>query len=625
MCGICGIWNYRTGSPIDRQILKMMMAAMKHRGPDDSDIYVNSSGSMGLGFQRLAIIDLSKDANQPLSNEDGSLRVVFNGEIYNYPLLRKALEENGHHFRSNSDTETIVHQYEDDGPDCVKRFIGMFAFGVWDSTGNRLLLARDHVGKKPLYYFDDGVRLVFASELKALLQDQSIPRELDLNCLMEYLRFGYVGSPKTILQGINKLPPGTLLLHRGYTFEVRRYWDWINSFKQEINADENEYIDLIREHLRQAVKDRLHSDVPLGAFLSGGIDSSAVVAIMADLCKQRVKTFSIGFEDQAFSELSYARIISQAFNTEHHEYVVKPELIEEILPRLIRQLDEPFGDSSMLPTYYLAKMAHQEVTVCLSGDGGDEAMAGYPRYGWMLDHRLPGRIPLSIRRALLSFPLKLVPAHIKGWRMIHRQVVSEDVRYALGMETFNNGQLASLFSNGRLDNTDNGGSFLLNFAKRAEKLDALSQMQYIDLMTYLPEDLLTKVDRMSMLNSLEVRSPLLDVRFLNLAARIPADMRLKAGECKYIFKRAFDGVLPKTIIARNKMGFTIPGTSWLNGKISEYVREVLSDRIIKQRGIFRNDVVQRLLRTQNGLSSYRWDHIWSLLVFELWCQEYLKP
>lgn len=625
MCGICGIWNYTTSEPVQPGLLRAMTSSMHHRGPDDEGWYTDDSCGIGLGFRRLSIIDLSPAGHQPMCNEDESVWIVFNGEVYNFLDLRPGLEARGHSFRSRTDTEVLIHQYEERGPAWVEDLNGMFGLALWDGRERRLVLARDRVGKKPLYYYDDGYRIIFASELKALVCDPSVPRQLDAEAVAEYLSLGYIGSPRTIFRGIRKLPPAHVLVHQGGRATVRRYWDWLPAFQPDTALSEEAWHEQLRETLREAVKIRMISDVPLGAFLSGGVDSSAVVATMAELSNRPVKTFSIGFEHQEFNELPYARMVVAQAHTEHREYIVQPENIADILPRLAHQLDEPFGDPSALPTYYVSKIARQDVTVCLSGDGGDEALAGYDRYAFALSEAWVDRIPHWLRLTALTLPTQFLDPNMKGLRRASRWLHQADGRYAFAMEIFNPPRALRALAPDFAYAVSPSPPFLAQHLRRAAHLDHLSRIQYLDSVSYLPEDILVKVDRTSMLNSLETRCPLLDYRFLELAAHIPSGLRLRNGQGKYVFKQALRGLVPDGVLDRPKMGFGIPGEHWLAGDATAFVQDVVLSQRMEQRGIFQMDYIKSLVTGGTSLlyRSDTWSQLWLVLIFELWCRAYL--
>lgn len=624
MCGICGVWNYQTNELVDRDLVQRMTSTLAHRGPDDSGVYFEDTCGVGLGFRRLSIIDLSHAGCQPMSNEDGSVWIVFNGEIYNFLSLRTELKARAHTFRSSTDTETVIHEYEELGTDCLRNLNGMFAFAIWDANRQRLLMACDRVGKKPLYYLDDGQRLVFASELKAILADHSIPREVDYTALSEYLALGYVPAPRTIFRDIHKLPPGHIMVLEKGKAVTRRYWDWLPAFSADFARSEEEWIEMLQALLQTVVSERLISDVPMGVLLSGGVDSSAVVAAMAELGHRPIRTFSIGFEDEECSELPYARLIAQRFGTEHHEETVQPGHVRELLPRLVLQFDEPFADYSALPTYFVSKMARQHVTVALSGDGGDEALAGYNRYAQMMCETGFDKMSLTLRQALMAIPAKLLPSGRPGRRFAQRMRVSFNQRYAFCMRGLSEEQICALIRRDVAVHLERDGNSCISAAmQNAGALDQVSRMQYADSVTYLPGDILVKVDRMSMANSLEIRSPFLDYRFLELVATIPSQLRLRGNRGKYIFRKAMRAWLPDEILERPKMGFGFPLRDWFRDSLAGYAMDVFTDPVVKTHGLIDPKSATRLVRMHQ---SGKWDlgvPLWTLLVLEVWRQNYL--
>ncbi len=623
MCGICGVWNYGTRAPVDRDVLGRMTEAMHHRGPDDRGVHVDDAAGIGLGFRRLAIVDLTAAGRQPMANEDGTVWLVFNGAIYDFPALRDGLEARGHVFRSRTDTEVIVHAYEEHGPACVEHLNGMFGLALWDAPRRRLMLARDRIGKKPLYYYDDGRRLVFASELKALLCDPAVPRELNWPGVGEFLALGYTAGAQCITAGVRKLLPGHRLICANGRVVTERYWDWLPAFRRTDGArSAADWVAATREMLEACVRSRMTSDVPLGAFLSGGLDSSAVVAAMAAASPHPVKTFSIGFAEAAFDERPYASEVAAAFGTEHHELVLRPEGAAELLPRLVRQYDEPFADASAVPTYYLAKLARAHATVCLSGDGGDEACAGYDRYAQGVREMAADWIPSPLRRLLLR-PLAALPIGVPGRQLARRLMLEPAQRYLDAMRQMPREQCDALLTPAAAQRIAGDGVGAIREAmEQAADLDPLSRMQYADGRVYLPDDILVKVDRASMLNGLEVRCPLLDFRFLALMAAAPAHLRSAGGRGKHLLREAMRGVLPDRVLSRPKMGFAVPLAAWFRGDLGAFARAVLLDRRTAARGIFRLPALEQLLRAQRSrerLSPY----IWTALVFELWCRAYL--
>ncbi|NOT34458.1 MAG: asparagine synthase (glutamine-hydrolyzing) [Candidatus Eisenbacteria bacterium] len=620
MCGIAGVFHYRSDAPADRGLLQRQALAMRHRGPDDSDVWID--GPVGLAHRRLAIVDLSPGGHQPMPNEDESLWVTYNGELYEWPEIRSTLAARGHRFRGSSDTEALLHLYEEHGDELLHHLRGMFAFGLFDRNRRRLLIARDRLGIKPLYWHDDGQRLVFASELKALLLDPSVPRDLDAQAIAEYLTFQYIPSPRTPWRGVFKLPPAHRLICDANGPRVERYWSL------PIEPDRGHSAEYYRERLRallsEAVRLRLVADVPLGAFLSGGIDSSAVVALMQQAVGSPVKTFSIGFEGfPGGDELEHARRVARHIGTDHQEYVVRPDAAE-VLPRLLWQCDEPFADASIIPTYYVSEMARRSVTVALSGDGGDEAYGGYVTYPWARSLAALDDIPLPLRRAL--------ERGTRGWppgsslrRKLRRLALSVGDRHLEAMSFFPpeelNRVLSREFTSG-LAGHDPYAAHRLKHAAAAAAVGDLPALLNLDTQTYMVDDVLHKVDRASMLTSLEVRVPLLDHKVMEFVAGIPFEYKLRGDTTKWILREAVRDLLPPEILARGKQGFGVPLGHWLKGDLGDLARELLLDSRSSRRGWFEAREVERLLRGP-GEDERRDRKVWALLCLELWAQCYV--
>ncbi len=634
MCGIAGILDIKRKP--ENHVILGMTGIMRHRGPDGEGIYID--GPVGLGHRRLSIIDINTGA-QPMSNEDGSVWITYNGEVYNFMELRNELESRGHKFRTKSDTETIIHAYEQYGEDCVKKLRGMFAFCIWDAKKKSLFLARDRLGKKPLYYFYDKSRFVFASEIKAVISDKRIKRELDLSAVSDYFTYQYIPFPKTIFKNIYKLPPGHFMTVQQQlpeqagevSINIRQYWDI--EYNPDYSVSEHDWVDGLREKLLDAVKVRLISDVPLGAFLSGGLDSSSIVAFMSRVMNQPVKTFSIGFEEADFSELEYARKIAKQYGTEHHEMIIKPDAIG-LLPKLAWEFDEPFADSSVIPTYYVSKMARENVTVVLSGDGGDETFAGYSRYASACRfNNQMSLIPSLFRHIVFGGISSLMPYGMRGKGFL-RHLTLTPFEYYKGMitqddhyfeELLDKDVMKKIISQSKSDNgfSGNNNGVLEQFYNRYPDADYLTKIQYLDTKTYLAEDILTKVDRASMLCSLETRAPLLDHELLEFAARIPAEYKIKNGCKKYIFKKAMSDSLPPDILNRNKMGFCTPLIHWFKKDLTGYAEDMLLGERCRNRGFFNVKFIESLI--SNHRLKYRdlSSHIWQLLFFEHWCRNWL--
>ena len=567
MCGIFGAFSSDGRRPIEASLLDRMGQVLAHRGPDGGGTY--GARGFGFGMRRLSIIDLA-GGDQPMGNEDGSIQVVFNGEIYNYRELRADLLGRGHHFATESDTEVLLHLYEDFGERCVEPLRGMFAFAIWDPANDAVLLARDRLGIKPLYYAATPRGVLFGSELKALLQSSWLSRRIDQRALVAYLQYGYVPDPYSILEGILKVPPGhTLMIRRGGAGTPRQYWQATRFLgESSLALGEPEATERLWSGLEDAVTSHLVSDVPVGAFLSGGLDSSAVVAIMARQSGQRVKTFSVGFREDRYNELPHARQIAEQYDTDHHELMVESNDIK-VLDELLAGFDEPFADSSAIPTFLVSRLARQHVKVVLSGDGGDEIFAGYERY--RVDRR---RRFLGLLGDLgLGAPLRALSAALPvggGKNILHNLSLPRVRRYLDSLSLFPERALSELLGSSR------SVSFPLEAMAEAS-LDPLSRLQDLDIKTYLAGDILTKVDRMSMANSLEARVPLLDHRLVEFACSLPPDLRMRAGVGKFLLKRALRGRIPPELLTRPKQGFGVPLEVWFSGSIRGFFRDQLAD------------------------------------------------
>ncbi|MBM2836839.1 MAG: asparagine synthase (glutamine-hydrolyzing) [candidate division NC10 bacterium] len=626
MCGICGKINRDTDAPVDEGAIRRMAKALAHRGPDGEGVFVKDH--VGLGHRRLAIIDLSPAAHQPMSNDDGSIWIVFNGEIYNFHELRETLIRKGYSFRSASDTEVIVRLYEDKGLDAIRELRGMFALAIWDANQKHLLLARDRLGKKPLFYFDGPSAFIFASELQSLLEDHSVPRIPDLAAIRNYLTYSYVPYPQTAFQGIRKLPPAHYLLVREGHLSLHRYWDL------HYTEQSNEPMEVLSERLRgcleEAVRLRMVSDVPIGAFLSGGIDSSTVVALMSRLSEGPVKTFSIGFENEAFSELPHARLIAGRFGTDHHEFVVKPDAVA-ILPLLVRHFGEPFADSSAVPQYYLSKLAGESVTVALSGDGGDEAFGGYDRYVAALLARPADRLPGPFRNGFaalgrgLAMSPRATPFMLRAGRFLRALSDDPGRRYARWMSCFDGDQQVALFSNDfleRVRSIDPEG-LILDAYQASDAAHLLNATLDIDVRTYLPNDLLVKVDITSMANSVEIRCPFLDHPLMEFAASLPPSLKIRGLKKKYLLKRAVADLLPVEILDRPKQGFAVPIDEWFRHDLKEMAHDILLDPHSLGRGYFRAEAVRGLLDEHVKGVRHWHPQLWNLLMLELWHRAFI--
>jgi len=626
MCGIVGIVNNGSRA-IDQAVLERMNDAIVHRGPDDDGFYLREN--VGLAMRRLSIIDLA-GGKQPIHNADKTKWIVFNGEIYNYKELRKDLEERGHKFYTNSDTEAIVHLYDEFGADCLGHLRGMFAFAIWDEIANELFIARDRVGKKPLLYSHRANGdLVFGSEFTALLEHPSIEREVDNEAIDAYLSYLCVPAPMTAFKEIRKLEPGHWMRWKAGEIKMQRYW--LPDFSNKIKISETEAIEETARILRESTKLRMISEVPLGAFLSGGVDSSTVVALMAQESSQPVKTFSIGFEEEDFSELKYAKRVAEHVGAEYHEFIVKPDALE-VLPKLVEHYGEPYADSSAIPTYYVAKETRKHVTVALNGDGGDESFAGYERYAAMkIAERLHG-FPGGVLRKLAETSVSILPSsELKrsrirdAKRFFQATKLSKNERYFRWMSTFNRDAKDSLYTDSfreKIAGKDAIG-FLDEWFDRANGSGILDATLLTDQMTYLPNDLLVKVDIATMANSLEARSPLLDHKVIEFAASLPEDLKMRRFETKTLLKKVAAELVPKEIIYRRKMGFGVPVGKWFRGEMKDFVRDVLLSERSLNRGIIQPDIVKRYVHEHtNGERDHAFQ-IWTMLMLELWFTRFI--
>ncbi|MDD4910403.1 MAG: asparagine synthase (glutamine-hydrolyzing) [Candidatus Omnitrophica bacterium] len=630
MCGICGIIKYNAGEGVDRPVLEKMRDAMRHRGPDDAGIFINNGDkvSLGLGHRRLSIIDLSSTGHQPMSNESGTVWTVFNGEIYNYRELRAALEKKGYRFRSQSDTESLLYLYEEYGEDCVRYLRGMFAFAIWDNSRRQLLLARDRLGKKPLLYYNKNGRFCFASEFRSILESGMITREVNYEAINYYLTFGYIPSPLTVYKDVFKLPPAHILTLRDNDMRIKRYWQL--DYSEKISISEEDAQDEVIRLLREAVDIRLRSDVPLGAFLSGGIDSSTVVALMSQLSDRKVKTFSVGFEEGDYDELKYARRIAERFSTDHNEFIVKPKALD-VLPLLVERYGEPYADSSCIPTYYVSRDTRQYVTVALSGDGGDESFAGYERYQAMLAAQayqaMPGAVKYAVGAVAAFLPDSL--SHKNKIRRIRRFLdaapLSAGRRYLRWVSVFDDGLKKTTCSDDFLNmvRTDNPIKLIESYIGGANSAGFIDRLLMADVNTYLPEDLLVKMDIASMANSLEARSPFLDHKLMEFAAKLPEQYKIRRFTKKYILKKAIGGVIPRENIHRSKMGFGLPVGKWFRGELKRFLKETLLSPSSFKRGYFRPEAIKDMVDAHiNQKKDYAFQ-LWSLLMLELWHRQFI--
>ena len=625
VCGIAGIVR-SDGAPVDRELVARMNEAIRHRGPDDDGFYF--SDGVGLGMRRLSIIDL-KSGHQPIHNQDRTAWIVFNGEIYNYRELRAQLENLGHRFYTDSDTEAIVHAWDQYGTDCPRYLRGMFAFAIWDERTKSLFLARDRVGKKPLLYAELDGELVFGSEFTALLQHPRISRDVDFEAIHHYLSFICVPAPLTAFRAIRKLGPGHSLLWHDGEIKTERYWQL--DFSKKVSLGEEEAGERVVELLREAVRVRLMSEVPLGAFLSGGIDSSAVVALMAQESSEKIKTFSIGFDEQDFSELHHARRVAEHLGADHHEFIVRPDAME-ILPTLVEHYGEPFADSSAIPSYYVSKETRAYVTVALNGDGGDECFAGYQRYAAMSIAQKYANLPEALRNGVISKAVRALPgfdAHQNPLRKAKRFVAAASLppveRYLRWVSAFDEAAKQNLYSDGFRHDTAKfrTASILEPWFARANGAGIVDAALLTDTMTYLPNDLLVKMDIASMTVSLEARSPFLDHHLMEFAASLPEKLKLRRLTTKYLLKRVLRKLVPAENLNRSKMGFGVPIGQWFRGAMQPFLRETLLSEKALSRGLFKPEAVRDLIDRHVAVKADHSHRLWSLLMLELWFERFI--
>jgi asparagine synthase (glutamine-hydrolysing) len=620
MCGICGIYNAQNGEAVSRHTLAQMTNVIAHRGPDDSGFYFD--GALGLGFSRLSIIDLS-GGHQPMCNETGDIWIVFNGEIWNYKALRQTLMEKGHRFLTKSDTETVIHAYEEYGVECTTHLHGMFGFAIWDSARKRLFLARDRAGKKPLYYTCVAGTFLFASEIKSLLRHPQVQREADVQGIADFLSVRYVPGPATLFAHIYKVLPGHWLLYEGGTIREQCYWDV--TFNKTQPSSLEEYLRDIQHHVRRAVEERMIADVPIGALLSGGVDSSIITGIMSQSTSQRVKTFSVGFDHPDYSELPYARLVADHFKTDHHEIIVNSSDLSRYWPLLTWHRDEPVSEPSDLGVYLVSQLARQHVKVVLSGEGGDELFAGYPKYAVDWIARYYQLLPASIRDHALTPLFEHLPYSMRKLKTATRNL-SQPVpqRWMSWFGIFNGRLKEQLLSEDLKDRVDLDASRTFQrWLTKHWPYDDLSSMLYLDTKIWLPDNLLMKGDKMTMAASLEARMPLLDYRLIEYAASIPSSFKIKSFNTKYLLKRAFADFLPALILTRKKMGFNVPTGIWFRDGQRELITKLLLSERLYSRGYFKPEFISLMVRDHlEGRTNYQ-AQLFTLASLELWFRVFI--
>lgn len=624
MCGICGFYNYGCGEPANERVLHAMLQSIFHRGPDDDGICID--GSMAMGMRRLSIIDLA-GGKQPIENEDGSISVVFNGEIYNYRELRDQLIARGHRLKTASDTEVIVHLYEEMGAECVHELRGMYGFSVWDRRNRRLFIARDRLGIKPLYYTYDKDRLIFGSEIKTILHYPGVQARADLDGLSNFISLKYAPAPQTMFQDIYALPPGYCMTCDEDGVRIEQYWDLMFVNEHDGRMSEAEYEDQLDHLLHEVVRMHLVSDVPFGAFLSGGVDSSTIVALMSQFLNEPVKTFSVGFtgEGSEYSELPYAHLVAKHCNTDHYDIFVGPNDFMDLTEKVIWHLDQPIADEACLANYMVAELASRHVKMVLTGEGGDELFAGYARYPGERMSPLFRYVPLAMRGLIVS----MLP-RVSGFRRpklaLYALCHSDEVtRFLNWFPLFNSDMKAALLTadvKQQLNGISTRDVFAYHLA-RTNATDPLNRMLYVDTKLWLPDDLLARGDKTSMATSLEGRVPLLDHKLVEFAASLPTNLKLNGFTRKYLLKRVSQKLIPEVIINRKKEGFPIPISVWLRREVRPYIRDILSPESVRRRGLFDYGVIERLLDEHEKGFADHGDKLWSLLSVELWYRRFI--
>jgi asparagine synthase (glutamine-hydrolysing) len=620
MCGITGLVHFNRDRKVAPAVLKNMSDSIYHRGPDDEGQFIHEN--VGLGFRRLSIIDLST-GHQPLSNQNDSIYIVFNGEIYNYQEQREKLKQKGYCFKTTTDTEVILHLYEEYGVECLQYLRGMFAFSIWDNNKQQMFCARDRFGIKPFYYYTDNEKFVFGSEIKAVLKGEDIDKTISIDALDSYFAFGYITSDLSIYKNVKKLQPAHYLLlsfKDKPVIEIKRYWQI--HFDPDFSRSEKQWQEEIEECFSETVKLHMISDVPLGAFLSGGIDSSSVVAMMARNSNRPVKTFSIGFKEQKFNELKYAREVANKYGCEHHEQILEPESVS-LLTKLVKAYDEPFADPSAIPTYYVSRLAREHVTVALSGDGGDELFAGYNSYSKF--NRLYSR-PFNFKSPFLNKLIwgninKLIPENVRGKGLSYLLAQDKKYQFAYMSWPVHERQKLILPSPSAINYSNASEAYKIRILRESSINDHVTSMQYLDLQTYMVDGILTKVDRASMMNSLEVRVPLLDHKFAELTFKIPTGLKLKGGEQKYILKKTMGTMLPKNIINHPKQGFSVPISIWFKDDLKSYINDTFySSDCLLYNYLDKKYIKDKILNNQISHIDFS-ERIWSLLFFNEWLKQ----